>query len=143
MIKDLTSFDNEIKNTMESIFNINLTEQQWTQASLPISSGGIGIRKLKDICLPAFISSIHGVDNLVSRILHIQDKIFISHMDEALNNWSIINGLSMPDIKIYQKDWDSFNIKKVIDTELNFDKLLNIARLQDSKRYNATNPICG
>ena len=35
--------DDAIKNIIESILNINLIEQQWTQASLPIRFGGIGI----------------------------------------------------------------------------------------------------
>lgn len=101
-----------------------MNAQQWTQASLPISFGGIGIRKLKDICLPEFISSTHGVESLVSRILRFQDKNFMSHMDQALNNWSIINGLPTPDIKIYQKDWDLINVNKIINEELIFDQPL-------------------
>lgn len=100
----IATFDNEIKNTLESILNIHLTDQQWTQASLSIAFGGIGIRKPEDICLPAFLSSTFGVEGLVSRIIHFQDKTFISNMEEALNQWNVINELSIPDIKIYQRN---------------------------------------
>ncbi len=36
-------------------------ENKWLQASLPINRGGIGIRRIEDISLSAFLSSTFGV----------------------------------------------------------------------------------
>ena len=37
--------------------NIELDDETWTQTSLPITWGSLGIRRVTDIALPAFISS--------------------------------------------------------------------------------------
>jgi hypothetical protein len=39
--------------------------------------GGLGIRRISDICLPAFLSSIHGVKKLVSLLLNSKDNELI------------------------------------------------------------------
>jgi hypothetical protein len=42
---------------------------------LPIRFGGLGIRRISDICFSAFLSSIHGVKKLVSLLLNSKDII--------------------------------------------------------------------
>jgi hypothetical protein len=37
---------------------------------LTIRFGGLEIRRISDICVPAFLSSIHGVEKLVSLLLN-------------------------------------------------------------------------
>ena len=54
---------------MSSIINIELTNESWTQASLPVRSGGLGIRKSADIALPCYISSALSASSLVEAIL--------------------------------------------------------------------------
>lgn len=53
----INSFDTNLKATLESILNIQLENEVWTQATLPTSFGGLGIRQLKDIAFPAFLCS--------------------------------------------------------------------------------------
>lgn len=53
----IATFDNEIENILENIPNLKINLQQRKQASLPVSRGGLGIRRLNDISLPAFDSS--------------------------------------------------------------------------------------
>jgi hypothetical protein len=65
----IKSIDNAIRNSLQKFLNIKFNENQWTLASLPISNGGLGIRKIEDISLPAFLGSIHGVHDLVFQIL--------------------------------------------------------------------------
>jgi hypothetical protein len=54
--------------------------------------GGLGIRRISDICLPAFLSSVHGVKKLVSHLLNSKDnELIIHHYDEALAVWDVEN----------------------------------------------------
>jgi hypothetical protein len=91
-------------NLRSCLLNICLNEVQWLQASLPISKGGLGIRKITDICLPAFLSSIYGAEYLVSNILPMKDKMIqIRLLEEALNAWSSVN-VDFPTYKSLQKE---------------------------------------
>jgi hypothetical protein len=78
------SIDSSLKPSLERILNLRLTDLQWRQSTLPIIFGGLGIRRISDICLPAFLSSIHGVKKLVSLLLNSKDNELIIHNDEAL-----------------------------------------------------------
>jgi hypothetical protein len=74
-----------IDSSLERILNLRLTDLQWCQSTLPISFGGLGIRRISDICLTAFLSSVHGVKKLVSQLLNSKDnELIIRHYDEAL-----------------------------------------------------------
>lgn len=85
-----------------------------------------------DIPLPACISSTFAAESVVSHIIHFQDKIFISNMDKALSQWSVINRLSILDVKIYQRNRHFININQKIDGELNFQQPSNIERFKAS-----------
>ena len=125
-----SAFDKEIKDILETILNIDLNSQQWTQATLPISFGGLGIRKLRDIALPAFLSSSFGVKSHVSRILNFQDMTFIAHFDEAVEEWKVLNGLQEPSLPTLQKNWDLINIQRIIKEKLNFTSKTDLARFK-------------
>lgn len=118
MFQDFTmNFDNKIKDLLESLLNVSLNNKQWIQATMPINFGGLGIRRLCDVSLPAFISSSCGVKDHVSHILKLQDMPSISHFDEALNEWNEINCQIQPNesLRIFQKNWDSINVKRIIN----------------------------
>jgi hypothetical protein len=57
----VNSIDSSLKFSLERILNLRLTDLQWCQSTLPIRFGGLRIRRISDIFLPAFISSIYGV----------------------------------------------------------------------------------
>ncbi|KAL7668206.1 hypothetical protein ACOME3_008918 [Neoechinorhynchus agilis] len=46
-----------VKASLEKILNTQLSDEAWRQASLPVSPGGLGIRKAADISLPAYLGS--------------------------------------------------------------------------------------
>jgi hypothetical protein len=57
------------------------------------------------ICLPAFLSSIHGVKKLVSLLLNSKDnELIIHHYDEALAVWNVENENERPTIRQFQKN---------------------------------------
>jgi hypothetical protein len=51
---DLSQYGTVIKQTLQIILNIDMTESVWSQAILPVS-GGLGVRLATDLVLPAFL----------------------------------------------------------------------------------------
>lgn len=54
---------------VEELSNASLSQEKWNQASLRIRFGGIGIRKIGDVALPAFLSTVNSVLLLVQAML--------------------------------------------------------------------------
>ena len=50
----LDKFDDLLKSSVSCITNNALSETQWLQATLPIKDGGLGIRRVASLALPAF-----------------------------------------------------------------------------------------
>jgi len=50
----LPEFDKLLRLAVERITNSSLTDTQWLQASLPIKDGGLGVRRVSSLALPAF-----------------------------------------------------------------------------------------
>ncbi len=66
--EDLRHIDNNLHTAISRICNIDLPEKSWFQATLPTRMGGIGMRCMEDVALPAFISSMSATQELVSQI---------------------------------------------------------------------------
>jgi hypothetical protein len=127
----VNSIDSSLKSSLEKILNLRLTDLQWCQSTLPIRFGGLGIRRISDICLPAFLSSVHGVKKLVSQLLNSKDnELIIHHYDEALAVWDVENENERPTIPHFQKNWDNINIKRIIDNDLIFNSSRDLARFK-------------
>ena len=45
----LLEYDNVIQQTLKIVLNVDLTETVWRQATLPVSSGGLGVRLATDL----------------------------------------------------------------------------------------------
>jgi hypothetical protein len=59
----------------------------------------MGIRRISDICLPVFLSSIQGVKKLVSLLLNSKaNELIIHHYDEASAVWDVENENERPTI---------------------------------------------
>jgi hypothetical protein len=127
----VNSIDSSLKSCLERILNLRLTDLQWRQSTLPIRFGGLGIRRISDICLPAFLSSINGVKKLVSLLLNSKDnELNIPHYDEALAAWGVANENEIPTIPQFQKNWDNINIKGIIANNLIFNSPRDLARFK-------------
>ena len=50
----LPQYDAVIKNTLQVVLNIELNDVTWSQATLPVANGGLGVRLATDLALPAF-----------------------------------------------------------------------------------------
>ncbi|KAF2890384.1 hypothetical protein ILUMI_15789, partial [Ignelater luminosus] len=116
-----SDLDNQLKNDLESNLNIKLDCVQWTQAFLPIKSGGLGIRKVTDIALPAFFASTFGIHNLVNLICPLLDEGTVHLEEEAKEIWNELNPSNIPTISTYQRNWDIINIQRIIVNTFTFD----------------------
>ncbi|KAJ0173779.1 hypothetical protein K1T71_010928 [Dendrolimus kikuchii] len=104
----LYNLDNIIRQTLTSIINIPLEDRSWTQASLPIRLGGLGIRKISDTALPAFLSSVYSTVDLIGKILIPSLSGFeVPYLTEARNAWSLACPMqNLPAEPKSQKLWD-------------------------------------
>ena len=72
--EDLESFDEIVRLSLQSITNVKMEGGVWQQATLPSSMGGLGVRKSVDLDLPAFLSSAHTSQDLVTSILPLGES---------------------------------------------------------------------
>ena len=65
----IARYDDCIRSTLEFILNVQLRDDAWMQASLPVSAGGLGVRTADQIVLPGFLSSMIGCTDLCQKLL--------------------------------------------------------------------------
>ncbi|XP_063389112.1 uncharacterized protein LOC134674887 [Cydia fagiglandana] len=111
--QDLLSLDETLKTALESLLNVNLNEAQWCQASLPVRYGGLGVRRVRDIGLVAFLASAHGSAGLVARILGVESgDVCVPFVSEALAKWATLCPTDeRPDNLVAQRAWDDILCK--------------------------------
>ncbi|XP_061717664.1 uncharacterized protein LOC133525431 [Cydia pomonella] len=104
----ISNLDNLILETLTTVFNISFGERTWTQASLPVRLGGLGIRKISSVALPAFLASVHGAQNLIGKILAPSLGVLeAAHCSEAKNVWSLTCPNTDPPVNpCSQRQWD-------------------------------------
>lgn len=113
----IDSFDCVLKESVERLLNVSLNPDQWSLASLPIRNGGLGIRRARDISLPAFLASSGGVVDLVTKILSLDgDRATIPFASDALEAWRALNpNAEMPDKPDRQRMWDDIGVRRIFD----------------------------
>jgi hypothetical protein len=108
---DLGMLDDVIRDAVQMILNVHTSDQQWSQATMPVRLGGIGIRRLVDIAAPAYISSLHFTAELVSSILsNLPELEGTAKLEAAVQHWKGYVGTEeTPDEEeaSKQKAWDS------------------------------------
>ena len=57
--EQLSLLDRVVQDTATNATNTCLAEDTWRQASLPVRYGGIGLRDLRSLALPCYLSSLH------------------------------------------------------------------------------------
>ena len=104
----LSKFDNSVHSSIQKILNVRLEENQWEQCSLPVSLGGLGIRKATDISLPAFISSTLATQEEVNNLLPQNTSQWSPFLSEAKNQWKEKLQPTVPAFPggVSQEDWD-------------------------------------
>ena len=104
----LESYDQTVRESLSRITNINYSNMAWAQASLPVRSGGLGVRKANDIALPCYISSALTAQTLVEAIIPPSAGLASFGVDLEIEKWK--NGvLTEPigEFRMRQKSWDT------------------------------------
>ncbi|KAL5515707.1 hypothetical protein EMCRGX_G000911 [Ephydatia muelleri] len=91
LIQGLKFYDDELRATICSSFNIQLAESapSWTQSTLLVHHGGLGIRSAVQLAPSAFLVSAAASSGLAYLILPANmQPLQLSYVDEALAAWS-------------------------------------------------------
>jgi hypothetical protein len=105
----LSRFDMSLRTAICKICNINLSDDQWLQASLPVRSGGLGVRRVFSLALPAFLASAVDTRELQHQILRFSStELPDIELDTCLSLWQQTYDASPPNTSSAskQKMWD-------------------------------------
>lgn len=109
----MQQYDDVIKETLQIILNVQLTDAAFNQATLPVSSGGLGIRLATDLALPAFLSSVAASCGTVQQLLPPRfmnsGESNCSWYRSAQVKWQSLSSKPLPESHLtgVQKVWDS------------------------------------
>jgi len=108
----MPDFDRLLRLAVERITNSSLTDTQWLQASIPIKDGGLGVRRVSLLALPAFLASAAGTASLQAEILAYCDVPDDPYWKEYLELWSA-SGNDIPEpLPLKQSSWDRPGMEK-------------------------------
>ena len=110
----LNTFDETVRQALQSVCNINMDNSTWTQATLPTSKGGLGVRRASNLALPAFLTSCYGTHDLVSSLLPPVELGNDPLLREALNLWEANTTCPLPpeEMRGRQRRWDELLTQK-------------------------------
>ena len=105
-------FDSTQHSILESICNVKLEDRSWLQASLPVNSGGLGIRSVVMLAPSAYLASAAGSSDILKSIPPSSlgtDNVGYPFHQDVIQLWSRghSNAPPEPALAIHQKCWDS------------------------------------
>ena len=108
---------------MSSITNSHLTSEDhaWTQATLPVKYGGLGIRSAVQLAPSAFLASAAGSSDLAHQLLpSVLQGTSLLHVAEGVALWSRLHSQPPPadTLSHHQKSWDTPVVMATLDTLL-------------------------
>ncbi|XP_055355715.1 uncharacterized protein LOC129601040 [Paramacrobiotus metropolitanus] len=94
-----------IRECLSAITNVNITDVNWVQASLPVAEGGLGIRSIEKLALPAFLASAYSVTRLATEITDFDPEVYCG---TAEAEWQRVTEADLPAVEArkFQKMWD-------------------------------------
>ena len=119
----LSLYDDKLRSIVSSITNSHLTyeDHAWTQATLPVKYGGLGIRSAVQLAPSAFPASAAGSSDLAHQLLpsDIQGTPLL-HIAEGVALWSQLHSQPPPvdTLSHHQKSWDTPVVMVTFDTLL-------------------------
>ena len=81
-------FDALLKQAIQRITNSVISDLQWIQASLPVTDGGLGVRRVSSLALPAFLASAASTLSLQDDILTECAHSYSNFPQSRLADWS-------------------------------------------------------
>ena len=84
----LSTVDSTLRACLVDITNVQISDDQWRQASLPVNAGGLGIRSISAIAPSAFLASVTRTEQLQSLLLaRCSFNTNDYHFDYVLSDW--------------------------------------------------------
>ena len=109
----LTQFDNIVSKGLSTILNCELSEDEIPQASLPVTTGGLGFRISSSLAPSALLASAAGTEELQAIILaQVEERLKTEVPDftrnRMLERWKAISGSPLPPDEVCgkQKCWE-------------------------------------
>ena len=102
----LLSFDKTLRSALSRISNTDISDTQWLQASLPIRQGGLGIRQVGSLALPAYLASAATTSKLQTEILSSASCSADQFFDSYLTAWQ--NTHDVPSLPVCLPEKQSF-----------------------------------
>ena len=107
----LRNIDASFRQFLTETLNIQLDDKAWRQASLPVKAGGLDVRRIEGLALPAYLSSSSAAEALVLQIAPSAAEPFGLLVSAALEAWSAAagNGVDPPTqpSASRQSSWDT------------------------------------
>jgi len=118
----LSDFDIKLRSSLSAILNVNLPDDAWSQATLPVKLGGLGIRRTNQVAPSAYLAASHKSEELVSSLLLGSGASYLdSARQQAYAGWVNEGGATEPvgeAVKI-QREWDAAVVREVAENLLN------------------------
>lgn len=129
----LPLLDATIRDSLSAILNVDLSDNRWSQASLPVRWGGLGVRSVVSLAPSAYLASAASTAELKSTLLppHLRD-VEDSGVAIALSAWKRQSSSPPPSTpsSLTQRNWDDPCCKMEAETLLNrTSDFINRARL--------------
>ena len=111
----MDTFDNIVRTGLETVLNVQLTPQQWTQTCLPIREGGLGVRTTVSLATSAFMASAVSTRGLQEQILPSAVNAPDPLIAENLNHWMKITSTTDTPTVLYTKQiiWDDAIVRQI------------------------------
>ena len=111
----LDKFDSLLRTALSRICNVSLSDSQWIQASLPVRSGGLGLRRVASLASSAFLASAVSTCSLQNQILAFNHHMLDDIVVRLKQSWQDTTAKPLPDTSIAnkQQSWD----KPVVERE--------------------------
>ena len=109
----LQEFDKTLREGLCSLTNCHISDTQWIQATLPIRDGGLGLRRVSQLALSAFLASAAGTSQLQTIILGGTSFACVdSVVDAARLEWCQLSNSVIPSTTTahLQRFWDAPNV---------------------------------
>jgi hypothetical protein len=105
----LSKLNSTLRDSVSALFNVDLPDCAWSQCTLPVRWGGMGIRDVVDLAPSAYLSSCFSVNSMVeSLVQEVSKAAFRSSIDTAISHWQAFGDVTLPDTSLrgFQKAWD-------------------------------------
>ena len=115
----LLNFNAVLKKGLSSILNVDFDETQWTQSTLPVSDGGLGIWCANTLATSAFLAFAASTHTLQQSILPSSYNPVIYRDQVSVEaTWRLLSSVDIPEplVQRFQKAWDSPIVKKLSQT---------------------------